>query len=366
MKIFRRLVIYFVVLCLIVSVGCSPNQGNSTSGITAFVNVNVVPMTKEVILENQVVLVEGDRIAAIGNLDEVEIPHEARVIDGEGAYLMPGLADMHVHIYEESIDELPVSPFNLYIAKGVTTIRDCGTAPIQPSDTFILDWRDVILDGEMAGPMIYSSGRTIHGPVANPAGRVRQRHSDGFDFVKLYMELSISEFTKAQEAAEELGMYSVGHIPYQVGFEMAFDLGLDEIAHIEELSFELMWFDNRPSNFIGDEWLFTIATSALINFEFENAENIVFNPEMFRQVQGERLDLLISDLLVCSNHDIPAWAGSQIADDGRLDIDSRLHRPALSVLSPTGIPPDRAYQKIPSDPRSSKQVQILSERRQPL
>jgi hypothetical protein len=209
---------------------------------------------------------------------------------------------MHVHIYEESIDELPVSPFNLYIAKGVTTIRDCGTAPLHASDTFVLDWRDAILNGEMVGPMIYSSGRTIHSPVRNPGQVVRQRYSNGFDFAKLYMELSVNEFTKAQEAAEELDMYSVGHIPYQVGYELAFDLGLDEVAHAEELSYEMMWFDNRPTNTLNaDKWLSSLVNSVLVHFGYENGEDIVFDPAINRQVQGEQLEQILRDLL---DHDI--------------------------------------------------------------
>ena len=63
--------------------------------ITAFKNTNLVPMTDEKIIENQTVLVKGDRIFAIGPANQVEIPPDAKVIEGQGAYLMPGLADMH-------------------------------------------------------------------------------------------------------------------------------------------------------------------------------------------------------------------------------------------------------------------------------
>ena len=64
---------------------------------TAFVNVNVIPMETEQVLENQTVVVEGDRIIIIGPADEVTVPAVAQVIEGDGAYLMPGLADMHIH-----------------------------------------------------------------------------------------------------------------------------------------------------------------------------------------------------------------------------------------------------------------------------
>ena len=71
---------------------------NRNSGKTiAFTNVNLIPMTSETVIENQTVLVKGSEIVAIGDSDKVKIPAGAQVIDGKGAYLMPGLADMHAH-----------------------------------------------------------------------------------------------------------------------------------------------------------------------------------------------------------------------------------------------------------------------------
>ncbi|MDX1521917.1 MAG: hypothetical protein R3264_09845, partial [Anaerolineae bacterium] len=72
---------------------------------TAFVNVNVIPMDTERVLENQTVIVEGDRITAIGPAAEVAVPAGAEIVEGNGAYLMPGLADMHMH--NESPDPNP-------------------------------------------------------------------------------------------------------------------------------------------------------------------------------------------------------------------------------------------------------------------
>ena len=67
-------------------------QGSTT---TAFVNVNLIPMDSEQVLENQTVIVEDDRIVAVGPADEITVPENAVVVDGVGKYLMPGLADMH-------------------------------------------------------------------------------------------------------------------------------------------------------------------------------------------------------------------------------------------------------------------------------
>ena len=110
--------------------------------ITAFTKVSLVPMTEEKIVENQTVLVKGDRIFKIGPSNEIKIPPNARVIDGQGAYLMPGLADMHVHLK----GDWPISQLDLYLANGVTTVRDLD------GRDFMLQWRDEIKAGKRSGP----------------------------------------------------------------------------------------------------------------------------------------------------------------------------------------------------------------------
>jgi imidazolonepropionase-like amidohydrolase len=323
----RKVNIFVSIVRLFVATLSGCRNNNNSNSTLAIVHVNLIPMTAEVVLPDQTVLIEGDRIVAIGNSGEVKIPRGAKIIDGDGAYLMPGLADMHVHIYEESRDEYPVSPFNLYVAKGVTTILDCGTAPLSPSDTFVLGWRDEILRGEIVGPMIYSSGRTIHGPVSNPGRVVQQRHTDGFDFAKLYMELSMDEFTDAHNTAEELGMYTVGHIPYQVGFENAISTGLDEIAHLEELTFELMWSGERPTHTLSmDQWLSSIVSGVFDTYGYEKGSDIVFDPNEFDQIQGQYLDRILNGLI---SNDIPVGttlATYDVVDQKLFDQDAFLAR----------------------------------------
>lgn len=124
---------------------------------TAFVKVNVIPMETEAVLENQTVIVEGDRIATIGPADEVTVPAGAKMIDGHGAYLMPGLADMHTHL---SFDPDP-GFMSLYLAQGVTTIRNLSGLPMH------LEWRDKVASGEWLGPTIYTSGPALAGIPAD-------------------------------------------------------------------------------------------------------------------------------------------------------------------------------------------------------
>ncbi|MGF1761212.1 hypothetical protein L4D76_25475 [Photobacterium sagamiensis] len=115
---------------------------------TAFINVNVIPMDTERVLENHTIIVEGNRITAIGPVNEVTVPAGAKVIEGEGAFLMPGLADMHMHFLEDERN------LKLYIANGVTTVRELSAGPLS------FQWEKEISEGTRVGPQIYK-GRLI-------------------------------------------------------------------------------------------------------------------------------------------------------------------------------------------------------------
>jgi len=74
-------------------------------GPISIVDVTVVPMDRELLLEHQTVLVRDGRIAAMGSLKSVRLPSASERIDGRGKFLMPGLADMHVHFVREALPE---------------------------------------------------------------------------------------------------------------------------------------------------------------------------------------------------------------------------------------------------------------------
>jgi adenine deaminase len=116
-----------IILIFLLIMGCGDSEK-----ITAFAKVNLAPMTEEKITANQTVLVKGDRTFKIGPSNEIKIPSNARVIDGQGAYLMPGLADMHVHL----TGNWPLPQLDLYLANGVTTVRDLACIAKDLTDSF--------------------------------------------------------------------------------------------------------------------------------------------------------------------------------------------------------------------------------------
>jgi len=86
---------WLMLLLALFFLSCSKDQ------ITAFQNVNLVPMTDDKIVKNQTVLVKGKRIIEIGLSNEITIPENSKLINGSGSYLMPGLADMHMHTRDD-------------------------------------------------------------------------------------------------------------------------------------------------------------------------------------------------------------------------------------------------------------------------
>jgi imidazolonepropionase-like amidohydrolase len=283
--------LFATLLSLLVITGCSKYRGalpstvQKSEEVIAFQNVNLVPMTDEIIVKNQTVLVKGNRIIEIGPTGMVAEPENSKLIDGTGAYLMPGLADMHMHTrddWNEWLSDWPVSPFYLYLANGVTTIR-CFS-PLGDTFGYVLRWRDKINNGQLIGPTIYTSGSTIYGPVNNPQKIVREQTAKGFDFIKLYSFLSREEFHEAMITAKQAGMYTAGHIPFQVGLEGVLAEGMDEIAHIEELEWELVDFD-RNKGLRGRDWMSYVIKSAFQQYQ----PYLDFNIEELEEKFGEQV-----------------------------------------------------------------------------
>ena len=124
----------------------------------AFVDVNVIPMDKERVLRNQTVIVRDGVIAEIGDARRVKPPSGAQRIDGAGKFLIPGLTDMHVHLFtdDEFPDALAEDEFKIMIAYGVTTIRlDDRNARATRASSQERCWRDSRADDLRGESAVY-------------------------------------------------------------------------------------------------------------------------------------------------------------------------------------------------------------------
>lgn len=206
----------------------------------AVVGVNVIPMDAEHVLENQVVVVEDGVVQSVSDTAATTLPADLAQIDGSGLFLMPGLADMHVHLRQE--DELVN-----YVAWGVTTIMHLGGTG--QSGSQLLDYRQESRSGERLGPNIYATDRIVDGDPAIATGAhsaktdedarriIRQLKADGFDFVKIYNNVSKPVFGAIVDEAREQDLAVIGHIPRGFDPLTALSSGQDAVAHTEEFFF---------------------------------------------------------------------------------------------------------------------------------
>ena len=165
-----------------------------------------------------------------------------RTLNAQGQYLIPGLWDMHVHF--RGGDSLITANRNLlplYLAHGITTVRDAG-GDLTPA---IFTWRKQIRAGQLPGPTIYTSGPKLDGPKAFWAGSLEvetpaqiEKALDSLqalqvDYVKLYEStISRDAFLYAIAAAEKRGLTTTGHMPYTATLSEAAERGLDATEHL--------------------------------------------------------------------------------------------------------------------------------------
>ncbi len=217
---------YLRILVLLVFCSARPVLADSV----AFVNVNVIPMTSEIVLTARTVLVTDGKIVAIGAVNDTVIPDDAQIVDGTDRYLLPGLAEMHGHIPGADSASLQ-RVLDLYTANGITLVRG------MLGQTAHLDLRDRLARGAAVGPRLITSGPSFNGrSVTSPeqaARMVADQHAAGYDFLKIHPGLTLAEFDALAAAANELGIPFAGHVPEDVGVTHALQSGIATIDHLD-------------------------------------------------------------------------------------------------------------------------------------
>lgn len=203
------------------------------SGTFAFVDVNVLPMDQAGVVPGRTVVVRDGIIAEVGPADEVTVPAGATRIDGEGRYLMPGLAEMHAHVppQPDAPRDLVEDILFLYIANGVTTIRG------MLGQAYQLELADELERGEVLGPTLYVGAPSINGrsaPDPATAERLVRRHADmGYDLQKIHPGVSLETWDRMAAVAHEEGLTFGGHVPTDVGLVHALETGMSSVDHLD-------------------------------------------------------------------------------------------------------------------------------------
>ena len=194
--------------------------------VLAIWNVSVVPMDSARVLPRRTVLVQGGRIAHVERAGARPAHVCWRVVDGTGKYLLPGLADMHVHTRD-------TSDFILWLAKGVTTIRILRGSPAS------LEWRRRSREGLLLAPTIITSGPFTNLPlIRTPADAWRaavEQKAAGYDEIKIHGGLEQDTYDSLIAYGRRLNIRVVGHVPRGFPFARVLANRQADISHIEEI-----------------------------------------------------------------------------------------------------------------------------------
>jgi imidazolonepropionase-like amidohydrolase len=211
-------------------------------------NVNIIPMTMENrIIANATVVIKDNKILSINN----SIPDKAKIINGKGKWLIPGLIDMHVHVptdgtFNTTYPTRSAAVFTKtqdvmtpFVANGVTTIFQLNAMVGN------FGQRNEILRGDVIGPRMalafMINGGDETGTANTPAeGRqsVRVAKAEGYEYIKVYSNLNIETFKAIVDEASKQKMKVIGHIPnaFQGKIEEAFVANFGMVAHAEEFA----------------------------------------------------------------------------------------------------------------------------------
>ena len=200
-------------------------------------DVSVIDMNTGAIEPHSSVAIRGDRIVAVGPASKVKVPAAVKTISGAGKYVIPGLWDMHVHLWYKD------HQFPLFLANGVTGVRDMGSRMKQ-----IDAWRAQIKSGQLIGPRIVACGSPVNGPGHKPdplmpvielrspadARRAFDTLDDDMkvDCIKVLSDVPKTSYLALAEVSRHWGVPIVGHLPNSMGAMEAANARQSSMEHL--------------------------------------------------------------------------------------------------------------------------------------
>lgn len=208
-----------------------------------FNHVTVIDMSGAPPQPDMVVVIVGDRIAVLGKAGKIRVPQNARLIDATGKYLIPGLWDMHVHVFNNVSKRAPNEYyFPMFIANGVTSVREMWTKVDEMPQVAL--WRKQFAEEPGTVPRFAAVGTLVDGqPAIWPNSdsvstaeearlMVRKIKAGGVDFVKVYGNLSRAAYFAIADESKKLGIPFAGHSPYEIVVSEASEAGQRSIEHL--------------------------------------------------------------------------------------------------------------------------------------
>ena len=202
-----------------------------TAAPLALVGGTLIDVTGKPPTPNAVVLIVGDRIVAAGPRSTINIPNGAKIVDVTGKFLLPGLWDMHAHLYQAELGPT-------YLAAGITTARDVGN-----DLDFATVFRNAAKEKRGLGPRMLlagyidgkNEGHSFDVQVETPeeARAAVQRYKNaGYEQVKIRDNVKLETLKVICAEAHRLGMTVTGHVPNGMNALQAVEAGMDQLNHI--------------------------------------------------------------------------------------------------------------------------------------
>ena len=227
-----------VILFLIVFPICCFGQ----NGILVIKNATIIDVKYDKVTRDKIVIIEGNKIMSIDD-GKAAIPKQATVIDAKGKYLIPGLWDMHTHSLRK--ERWPYF-FPLFIANGVTGIRDMGS-DMGLDEIMIL--RNEIEAAKIIGPRLGCvTGKILDGPPrpdttlftypadADMAKQIVQSYKkQGACFIKVYNMLAIDTYLAIAGECKKSNIHFAGHVPFSITATEASTAGQRSIEHLSDI-----------------------------------------------------------------------------------------------------------------------------------
>ncbi len=221
------------VVCLVPLVSAAQSKQFASKPLE-ITDVTVIDTTGAPAKPGQSVVVEGNRISQVGDAKKVHAPKGAQVVNARGLYVIPGLWDMHVHIWETD------RTFPMLVANGVLGVRNMGGHLDE-----LKRWRAQVVNGELLGPHLVISGPLVDGlnpahpdhavVVHDPAeGRaiVDSLKQSGVDFINVFDNLTSEEYSAIVDESRKVGLPFAGHLPQGVWASDASTAGQLSIEHL--------------------------------------------------------------------------------------------------------------------------------------
>ena len=191
----------------------------------------LIDVTGKSPITNSAVVIQGDRIIAAGPRSEIDIPARATIVDVSGKFLLPGLWDMHSHLYQVEFGPT-------YLAAGITTAGDAGN-----EFEFGTTLRDAAKQGRGLGPRLLLAGyidgknefHSFEVQVETPdeaRAAVRRYKAAGYEQIKIRDNVKLDTLKVITAEAHRLGMTVTGHVPKGLNALQAVEAGMDQISHL--------------------------------------------------------------------------------------------------------------------------------------